>query len=231
MMKRIRHDATRGLIHAQGPLLGLIAVMFGIFVFQQLRGLGWYLPYMAVPGQVTTAWEQLKAGDGSFENLRRFGTLLSYAFLHDGPDHIVYNMLFLWIFAALAAELLGHRWMFGIFLFTAFTGAVFHTMLNAQDFVPMLGASGAVMGFEGAYLGMAMRWQLPDPHIWPMSRPVPPGQLALVGVAGVVIDYTSLMSHAPGNIAYGAHLGGFVGGLLLTSLFAPMPRAAKIRLR
>ena len=115
------------------------------------------------------------------------------------------------IFAALAAELLGARWMFGIFFFTAFTGSIFHVVLNAGEVVPMLGASGAVMGFEGAYLGLATRWHLPEPHIWPMSRPVPPGQLALIGVAGVAIDYFSLMSHAPGNIAYGAHLGGFVG--------------------
>jgi membrane associated rhomboid family serine protease len=228
-MKEIRYDPTRGLLHAQGPLLGLIAVIFGIFVFQQIRGVEWYVPFMAVPGQVTESWEQLKAGDFSVENLKRFGTLLSCAFLHASPEHIVYNMLFLWIFAALAAELLGHRWMLAIFIFTAFTGSIFHTMLNARDFIPMLGASGAVMGFEGAYLGMAMRWHLPEPHVWPMSRPVPPGQLALIGVAGVVIDYTSLMSHAPSNIAYGAHLGGFVGGLVLTAVFAPRPRGAKVR--
>jgi membrane associated rhomboid family serine protease len=45
----------------------------------------------------------------------------------------------------------------------------------------------------------------------------------------VLIDYTSLMSHAPGNVAYGAHLGGFVGGLLLTAVFAPKPRGAQVR--
>jgi len=230
-MKEIRYDSTRGLLHAQGPLLGLIAVIFGIFVFQQIRGLEWYIPYMAVPGPVTESWEHLKTGDFSIENLKRFGTLLSCAFLHASPEHIIANMLFLWIFAALAAELLGHRWMLGIFVFTAFTGSIFHVMLNPDSMNTMLGASGAVMGFEGAYLGLAMRWHLPEPHIWPMSRPVPPGQLALVGVAGVIIDYTSLMSHAPGNIAYGAHLGGFVGGLLLTAVFAPKPRAAQIRLR
>jgi len=228
-MKQIRHDATRGLLHAQGPLLALIAVIFGIFVLQQIRGVGWYLPYMAVPGQVTKSWELLLAGDFSFENLRRFGTLLSCAFLHGSPEHIVSNMLFLWIFAALAAELLGHRWMLGIFCFTAFTGSIFHVMLNSGSMTAMLGASGAVMGFQGAYLGLAMRWRLPEPHIWPMSRAVPPGQLALIGVAGVLFDYTSLMSHAPGNIAYGAHLGGFVGGLLLAAVFAPRPRGAKIR--
>lgn len=228
-MREIRHDATRGLIHAQGPLLGLIAVIGGIFFFQQLRGVEWYLPYMAVPGQVAESWERLRAGDLSLENLKRFGTLLSCAFLHASPEHIVFNLLFLWIFAALAAELLGHRWMLGIFVFTAFTGSIFHVMLNPADLTPMLGASGAVMGFEGAYLGMAMRWHLPEPHVWPMARPVPPGQLALVGVAGVVIDYASLMSHAPGNVAYGAHLGGFVGGLLLAAVFAPKPRGAKVR--
>jgi membrane associated rhomboid family serine protease len=228
-MTRIRHDSTRGLLHAQGPLLALIAVICGIFVLQQIRGLEWYVPYMAVPGQIAESWERLKAGDLSVENLKRFGTLLSCAFLHASPEHVVFNLLFLWIFAALAAELLGHGWMLGIFAFTAVTGSIFHTMLNAEDFIPMLGASGAVMGFEGAYLGMAMRWQLPDPHVWPLARPVPPGQLALVGVAGVVIDYTSLMSQAPSNVAYGAHLGGFVGGLLLTAVFAPKPRGAKVR--
>jgi membrane associated rhomboid family serine protease len=228
-MRRIRHDSTRGLLDAQGPLLALIAVIGAVFVFQQVRGFEWYLPFMVVPGQVTEAWEQLKAGDVSVDILKRFGTLLSCAFFHASPEHIVSNMLLLWIFAALSAELLGHRWMLGIFVFTAFTGSIFHVMLNSGSFTPMLGASGAVMGFEGAYLGMAMRWRLPDPHVWPLARPVPPGQLALVGVAGVVIDYTSLMSHAPGNIAYGAHLGGFAGGLLLAAVIAPKPRAASIR--
>jgi len=230
-MRRIRHDATRGLFQAQGPLLVLIAVIFGIYALQEIRGLEWYVKFMAVPGQIVESWERLKAGDVSLENLKRFGTLTSCEFLHASPEHIVYNMLFLWIFAALVAELLGHRWMLGIFLFTGLTASIFHVMLNPADFTPMLGASGGVMGFEGAYLGLAVRWQLPDPHIWPMSRPVLPGQLALVGVGGVLLDYTSLMSHAPGNIAYGAHLGGFVGGLLLTALFAPKPRVAKNRLR
>ena len=85
------------------------------------------------------------------------------------------------------------------------------------------------MGFQGAYLGLATRWHLPQPHIWPMSRPVPPGQLALIGAAGVVFDYISLMSHSPENIAYGAHIGGFVGGLVLTALVAPKPQGASHR--
>lgn len=228
-MRGIRHDAVRGLLHAQGPLLGLIAVMFGIFFFQNLRGIEWFGRYMAVPGDIVQSWHDLRAGVATAQDYKHFATLLTCAFLHADPEHIVFNMLFLWIFAALIAELIGHRWMLGTFVFTAITGSIFHVVLNPDDFIPCLGASGAVMGFEGAYLGLAVRWALPEPHIWPMARPVPPGQLALIGVIGVVIDYTSLMSHAPGNVAYGAHLGGFVGGLLLAAVAAPMPRGAHHR--
>src|SRR5690606_22546705 len=107
---------------------------------------------------------------------------------HADGQHVLFNMLFLWIFAALAVELLGHRWMFVIFLFTAVAGSIGHAVSNAGDSIPMLGASGAVMGFEGAYLGLAIRWKLPDPHVWPMARPIPPAQLAAIAVIGVVMD-------------------------------------------
>lgn len=225
----MRNDAVRELFRAQGPLLALITVMFGIFLFQEINGMEWYLPYMAVPAMITESWQNLRAGVAGMEDWKIFSTLLSCAFLHADAEHIVYNMLFLWIFAALMAELLGARWMFGVFLVTAICGSIFHVVLNPGKLAPMLGASGALMGFEGAYLGLATRWHLPDPHIWPMSRAVPAGQLAMIGVIGVVFDYTSLMSHAPGNIAYGAHLGGFVGGLVLTALAAPKPRGAHHR--
>lgn len=223
------HDATRRLIREQGPLLGLIAIIFGLFFFQQLRGPEWYFPFMAVPASIVESWHDLRAGVADAADFKTLGTLLSYAFFHGDAEHVAFNMLFLWIFAALIAELLGHRWMLGVFVVTAITGGLFHVVLNAGEMVPMLGASGAVMGFEGAYLGLVTRWHLPNPHIWPMARPVPPGQLALIGVIGVAIDYTSLMSHAPGNIAYGAHLGGFFGGLALAALAAPRPRGARHR--
>ena len=219
----------RQLFRDQGPLLGLIAAMFGLFLFQELRGTEWYAPFMTVPASVTASWHDLRAGTATAADFKTFGTLLSYAFFHGDAGHVLFNMLFLWIFAALIAELIGHRWMLGIFVVTAIAGGIFHVVLNPGKAIPMLGASGAVMGFQGAYLGLATRWHLPDPHIWPMARPVPPGQLALIGVAGVVIDYTSLMSHAPGNVAYGAHLGGFVGGLLIAAVAAPRPRGARHR--
>ncbi len=200
--------------------------MFGIFLLQEFVDSGWDVRFMAVPGAIASSWHDLLDGTADAADLREFGTLLSCAFLHGGIEHLLYNMLALWIFAALTVDLLGSRWMALIFGIAAISGSICHTLLNASEFVPMLGASGAVMGFEGAYLGLATRWQLPDPQVWPMTRPVPPEQLALLAVVGVAMDYFALMSHG-GGIAYGAHLGGFTAGLFLTALAAPMPKAAK----
>ncbi|WP_367870358.1 rhomboid family intramembrane serine protease [Luteolibacter sp. Populi] len=228
-MRGVRYDPVRGLLQAQGPLLALITLIFAIYVLQEMKGEEWYGPMMAVPGEIVASLQHLREGNFSLADAKEFGTLVSCAFLHADPSHVIYNMLFLWIFAALAAELVGHRWVFAVFLITAITGSAFHVAINAQKFIPMLGASGAVMGFEGFYLGMSLRWHLPAPHIWPMARPVPPGQLAALGVAGVFIDYTSLMSHSASNVAYGAHLGGFVGGLVIAALAPLRPRGARSR--
>jgi membrane associated rhomboid family serine protease len=210
----------------QGPLLGLIGLMFLLFFAQVAFGYGWYAELMAVPGQIVRSWRNVLAGGATAADWRELGTLLSCAFLHGSFEHIASNMVFLWIFAALVSELLGWRWMLGIFVVTAVAASVSHTIMNRDEFIPMLGASGAVMGFEGAYLGLAVRWRLPDPHIWPMARPIPPGQLALLAVIGVAIDYLAIAGGQDVGIAYGAHVGGFTMGLLVASLIAPRPRAA-----
>jgi membrane associated rhomboid family serine protease len=217
------------LLRAQGPLLGLILVIFAIFVLQSSLGRGWYADFMVVPLEVVQAWNLLREGSFAGSVWTEFGTLLSYAFLHGDAEHVLYNMLFMWVFAALAAELLGHRWMLAIFVFTAITGGICHVALNTEQTIPMLGASGAVMGFEGAYLGMAVRWQLPDPHVWPIARPIPPFNLAVLAVIGIGFDYFALLSHAAEGVAYGAHVGGFIGGLFLTSFVIPMPGTVQRR--
>ncbi len=212
------------LFREQGPLLILIGLITAVFGLQFFSGGEWARPFMVVPADVVSAWEVVREGNMTRSEAAAFGTLLSSAFLHADMEHLLYNMVFLWIFAALAAELLGHARMILIFIVTAIAGSVTHTLLNPGDAIPMLGASGAVMGFEGAYLGMAMRWRLPDPHVWPMARPIPPAQLAALAVIGIVFDFMGIMDHGQSGIAYGAHIGGFLAGLILAATILGAPK-------
>ena len=115
--------------------------------------------------------------------------------------------------------------MLVVFVVTAICGSVCHVALNADESIPMLGASGAVMGFEGLYLGMAVRWHLPDPHVWPMARSIPPGQLAMLGILGLGMDFMGFIGGSLG-VAYGAHLGGFIGGMVMGAAVVPKPFVA-----
>ncbi|MCU0748739.1 MAG: rhomboid family intramembrane serine protease [Akkermansiaceae bacterium] len=202
-----------------------------IFILQSLLGPLFYFPWMVVPVEVESSLANLLHGDAAAGDGRVMTTLLSYAFLHADLAHVAMNMLFFWIFGALLVELLGWRWMLMIFVVTAVAGAISHILMNRGDTVPMLGASGAVMGFEGAYLALAVRWTLPDPHVWPIARPIPPGHLALVALLGVGVDYFSIMAGSQCGTAYGAHVGGFTAGLLFAGLAAPRPRGRGVMRR
>jgi membrane associated rhomboid family serine protease len=215
----------RSLLKTQGVLLVLILLISFIFLLQILLGEGFYAKFMAVPVEFLAAWKNLREGNFQEVDGLEISTLFTPALLHGNPEHLIGNMIFLWIFAALAAELLGSRVMLFTFFFTAVTGSIVHIALNPDSFIPMLGASGAVMGFEGLYLAMAVRWHLPDPHVWPMARPIAPSRLAMVGIIGLIFDFMGYTSGGTG-IAYGAHLGGFIGGLFLGSFLVKMPRVA-----
>ena len=220
-MRRILRPSS--VIRRQWPLLALIAFIAAIYVLQVLLGEDFDNRFMVVPYDVAEAFRSLRSGD--FSGAGSLLTLFTAALLHADMAHLLGNMLYLWIFAAIAAELLGQRWMILIFVFTAICGSACHVALNPTETIPMLGASGAVMGFEGLYLGMVVRWRLPDPHVWPIARPVPPAHLAALGVLGLLVDFSGYL-YGNFGVAYGAHLGGFIGGMMLGGAVAPMPRVA-----
>ncbi|MGJ8726445.1 MAG: rhomboid family intramembrane serine protease [Roseibacillus sp.] len=206
----------------QKVLLGLICLIFVVFLGQI------FVPELfddqtSVPRDLAEAWNQLISGNTDAQVFQTLSTTLSATLMHGSWDHIIYNMLFLWVFAGLVGELLGTRWMLAIFLFTAIAGYVGDAILRSGSVVPALGASGAVMGFEGAYLGLAVRWSLPKPKIWPIAHPIPPLRLVILAGVGFALDISGAVGGSSG-IAHGAHLGGFLGGLFLTSFVVRSPR-------
>lgn len=200
------------------PIIVLVAVATAVFAIESGQELPWNLAYGAIPSLVLQAWDQLLGGEMSLVILHHLATLLTAVFLHGDPQHLLGNMAFLWIFGGLAARHLGYTKTFLLFFFFGICGNIAQTLLNPTSEIPIIGASGAVLGFEGLYLGLALVWDLDWPDIWPLARPIHPLQLACFAVLGVTFDLISVMSQAQDGIAYGAHVGGFLCGLFAARL-------------
>jgi membrane associated rhomboid family serine protease len=150
-------------------------------------------------------------------------TIFTSMFLHGGWLHLAGNMLYLWIFGDNIEDRMG-RARFLVFYLVCGVAAVFAQALPAPETrVPMVGASGAISGVLGAYL-------LLFPHarvlvLVPFGFILKVIRLPAVWVLGlwfVIQLVSSLMAPAgEGGVAFRAHLGGFIAGLVLVRIFLP----------
>jgi membrane associated rhomboid family serine protease len=167
----------------------------------------------------------------------RIWTFLTYAFLHADWGHVLINSLWLAAFGSPLA------WRFGTLRFLAFSGvgaiagAAIHLAVFAHSPVPMIGASAAI----SAMMAGASRFVFQSGgQVWGRSvdlyrRPAAPLSeivrdrrvLMFVGLwfgVNIVFGLTSGAGLASGAVAWDAHIGGFVAGLLLFPLFDPVRR-------
>ncbi len=203
------------------PVLILLGLITLISVIDWIHNLG---AWMMVPADVMNAWESARAGDLGTGVVNALLTSLTAAFLHGDGSHLLGNLLFLWIFGVVVFELCGWRWMLLVYVVTAIGGSIGQIMLETDSIIPVLGASGAVMGMEGFYFGLATQKKRPDSNVWPLARPVNSGELAAAGVVGIILDFMGVLGDGQG-IAYGAHIGGFVTGMLLSLIAHPFIRS------
>jgi len=150
-------------------------------------------------------------------------TIFSAMFMHGGWLHLFGNMLFLWIFGDNVEDRFGH-FKFLIFYLLAGIAATFSQYaVSPESGIPNVGASGAIAGVLGAYILMFPQARvnvLLGRQIVAMPAFVVLGLwIVLQLVSGVgTIGYTDESANV-GGIAYMAHIGGFVAGLLMTFLF------------
>ena len=141
-------------------------------------------------------------------------TYVTYAFLHASFLHLAGNMLFLWVFGDNIEDAVGHWRYLAFYLLAAAGGGLTYSLLNASSDLPLIGASGAVAGIVGAYLLLHPRVKL-----WVLLLGKIPFRLSAVYVlvAWAVFQVVNLFIAVPGeeNVAWWAHIGGFISGLLL----------------
>jgi membrane associated rhomboid family serine protease len=148
-------------------------------------------------------------------------TTLTSMFMHGGWMHLIGNMLYLWIFGDNVEDSMGHV-RFVIFYVLCGLAAVFAQALpDPGSTIPMVGASGAISGVLGAYLLLYPHARvlvaIPIGFILQTVR-IPAG-IVLVLWFGLQLLSNVMTPPAEGGVAFRAHIGGFIAGMLLIPLF------------
>ncbi len=148
-------------------------------------------------------------------------TVFSSMFLHGGFMHLAGNMLYLWIFGNNVEDSMGHVRFVIFYLLCGVAAALAQAWPNPDSTIPMIGASGAISGVLGAYLLLFPRARvLVLIPLGAFSRIVYVPAMFVLGFWFVLqLINTALSEAGQGGVAWGAHLGGFVAGMILIPVF------------
>ncbi len=148
-------------------------------------------------------------------------TVLTSMFLHGGWMHLIGNMLYLWIFGNNIEDAMGHVRFIFFYLLSGVAAALVQALPNATSAVPMIGASGAISGVLGAYLLLYPRAQvLVLIPLGYFSRLIHLPAVFVLGFWFVLqLINSALAGPGAGGVAWGAHIGGFLAGMVLIPFF------------
>lgn len=166
----------------------------------------------------------------------RYWSFVSYAILHADWTHVLVNSVWMVAFGSVVARRFGTMRFLLFTILSAMAGAAAHFVMHMQDIVPVIGASASV----SAYMGAACRFVLTPSGLGATRNQPPVAALSLAqalsnrSVIGFVAVWFALnflfgsglvsIDGTGAQIAWEAHVGGFLFGLLLFSWFDPVPR-------
>ncbi|MEN3027027.1 MAG: rhomboid family intramembrane serine protease [Chlorobiota bacterium] len=152
----------------------------------------------------------------------RWQPVLTSMFLHGGFMHIIGNMWYLWLFGDNVEDALGHGRFLLFYILCGIGAAVAHALTNPNSSIPTVGASGAISGVMGAYVLLFPHSRIitlvPLFITW-FSLAIP--AYVFLGVWALLQVYNGILLSAEnmGGVAWWAHAGGFLAGMLLGPLF------------
>ncbi len=223
-------DDDRALTRPGYVTLAFIAL--NLLVFFVFQGAGANEPFMygwsVIPEEITTGQDlvgptTVEAGGEVLTIPQEPGpspiylTVLSAMFMHGGFAHLFGNMLFLWIFGDNVEHRFGSGPFAAFYLASGLAATVAQVWLDPGSLIPNLGASGAISGVMGAYLVLFPRNKVRAILVY-MVVSVP----AIVAIGLWIAlqffnGWGAIMAteETVGGVAYGAHIGGFLAGVVL----------------
>jgi membrane associated rhomboid family serine protease len=160
-------------------------------------------------------------------HFRNLTSLLTSMFLHAGLLHLLGNMLYLYIFGDNIEDLLGHFRFLVFYLLCGIAAAISHIIFNPFSPIPMVGASGAISGVLGAYLVSFPRARVlvAVPIFIYIFKTFWIPSVIVLGIWFLLQLLFGLLSigAAGGGVAWFAHIGGFIFGIILVKI-AKIPK-------
>lgn len=207
-------------------LIAINVVVFFIEVSQGERLDGFIKVYGLVPARYSVP--QISA---FFTTGQQVFSFLTFMFLHGGVFHLVGNMWFLYIFGDNVEDRLGHLRYLLFYMLCGLASGVSHLVINWHSVIPTIGASGAIAGIMGAYFILYPKAKVLT--LVPIFIFFQFIELPAFVFLGIWFLFQSLsaagVSAQAGGIAWWAHVGGFVFGIVFLKLFELLPASSARR--
>jgi membrane associated rhomboid family serine protease len=221
------------------PYVNYVFIAINILVFVFLQGMGGNLgftyAFSTVPAEIISGADiitqnRLISHQGqTFEvpglqptPIPVYLTMITSMFMHGGFGHLFGNMLFLWIFGDNIENRLGHGRYLAFYLLTGIIASLAHVFTSyffGMDLeVPSLGASGAISGVMGAYLVLFPKRRV-NVLLLRFIVAVPAVVSLGLWIVLQIISGLGMLGGQSDGVAYAAHIGGFIGGMLLIKFF------------
>ena len=197
--------------------VGLVAINAAVFIYTGILGIGGeelYARFALIPYNVITI-------GGTSGPILAAASFFTSQFLHAGFLHVAGNMLFLWIFGNNIEDRLGSFRFIIFYLLCGAIAAAAQIIPDPQSRIPMIGASGAVSGVMGAYL-----LEFPRARVLTLIWILFFIRLVWLPAFFIILYWAALQvllqlssGGQSGGVAYMAHIGGFIAGLVLFKIF------------
>jgi membrane associated rhomboid family serine protease len=225
------------------PIVTLLLIALNVLAWLFVQGAGAMLPLARsvcelglIPGELTASvapGTRFPMGEGIVcltDPGRQVSTVLTSMFLHGSWMHLLGNMWFLWLFGNNVEDSMTRPRFVAFYVFSGLAAAFAQVLANPNSAVPMVGASGAISGVMGAYLILFPRVRVFTmvPLGFILQSIALPAWAMLIywAVLQLAGGATSIASEQSGGVAFWAHLGGFIAGVVLVKLFERRDRLA-----
>jgi membrane associated rhomboid family serine protease len=153
-------------------------------------------------------------------------TLVTSMFLHGGWSHIIGNMLFLWAFGKSLEDAMGHSKFLAFYMICGVAAGIAHVAMNPFTTLPTVGASGAIAGVMGAYLIKFPRAKI-HTLVFFFLADIPAAFILVYWfLTQLFSEYGSITQTqvVSSGVAYAAHIGGFITGMILVQFMGARTR-------